>query len=471
MRDPQGNVLEASNDCVITDITTYTSKCSAVDYTHNPSIPSFGTVYVSVYLNTFDRVEEKYLCSTSTSGSRNVDYLFTALAVTSAVPTCDFNLVCYESISVSQGASLTARSLVDTANSDICNVNLNSVNIIDSNGFPAASFSTSCSYGLHEYSVSIYGQSCTTTVSISAPDIDVYCPSSWTIFPNYLVSKCSFGTPCDIDPYKYSPDISIDFEGCYDGYSVEIQYEYGMAEIGDIVSYDVTVTTDSGASDTATCYAEYFGIVPQSLYAFEIDSDDYAYLPEEPVYIFNDDEIYFDTIYRIEFYYDGINFGWSPFRDLEPGFNLYLIDPSDFLTDGSDNVYVSPDYVDFDDTYCPNTREKKRAQGDCQYCCYTSVDFCIPSDNSRSRDLETGKYKLVIAADNGNIIGSGSVGLPQPRLPNPPAKRSGSTTPLDNYVISLGNPFVTLTVNPFQNDITPGCAAFYCRDNNPDCFP
>ena len=170
-----------------------------------------------------------------------------------------------------------------------------------------------------------------------------------------------------------------------------------------MVYYNIDVTLPGGAISSATCANEFFGIIPQYLFPFDIDIDGYAIIPNVPDLIFNGEEIYYDTVYRLEFYYDIPNFVDPTKRGLEgSNFGLYLFNPAGFYISGQDDpVYDSPDFFQFNDL-CMNA--PTGSGSDCSNCCYSSVDFCLPSDPSNSVTFQQGsQYKLVLATPK-NLI-------------------------------------------------------------------
>ena len=120
---------------------------------------------------------------------------------------------------------------------------------------------------------------------------------------------------------------------------------------------------------------------------------------------------------------------------------LYLFNPAGFYISGQDGpVYESPDYFQFNDL-CINS--PSGIGPDCYNCCYSSVDFCVPSDSNPITFQDGTQYKLVLATPK-TLINPGP---------------SGNGIDLD-YVISLGNPFVTLMVNPSRDNLSLGCTGY-----------
>ena len=197
------------------------------------------------------------------------------------------------------------------------------------------------------------------------------------------------------------------------------------------------------------CTREFLGIAPQSLYPFVADEEGFPVIPDEPSLVYDGNYIYYDTIYRLNFYFDIGSDGMiqQQKRDLNIWgvFGLFLNDPTGSYFDQSSGSYTSPEYVYFNDNV------------DCSiplfggsYECETYVDFCIPSspenEDSQPGAVQSGEpFNLVIAT---------------PKLSQSGGTRDEGVT-LD-YIISLGNPFVSLSVNPDKDNLFTGCSdAFY----------
>ena len=304
-----------------------------------------------------------------------------------------------------------------------------------------ASVTVNCDYGTENTKISLYGDSCLSQAIITPPSYSLSCGSNGFIYPNSFISNCNFGFDCDIDPTYYTPEVGLT-GNCDSDYRLEVEASEAAALIGDFVTYDITAIFSNEAIATTSCTEEILGIVPQSLYSLEIDGDGYAVLPNDPVYLFDDSQLYFDTIYRLEFIYDLEDTPKSAKRAVED-IQLYVVQSQLGSLSSSNGNYANsiPEFVYFQEEYC-NADTSKRAVGDCVNCCTGYIDFCIPRSSGDPNNSEATfegnlPYSLVIAT----------------------SKTSTGESILDNYVVSIGNPLVILSLSN-GGDNTPECAAF-----------
>jgi len=194
----------------------------------------------------------------------------------------------------------------------------------------------------------------------------------------------------------------------------------------------------------------------KKLYNYDIDRESGTpYLPSDLDYVYNGDSIYYDTIYKLEFTvaldYSCDECGRKKRDTPDEPFQLYLFDPTSFYTDIQNLPIFSttPIFHLEDCDFEPNTFVQ----------CSPSVDFCIPSDSEIAQTfpgaVQIGQQvKLVIVTQNdvnNNIQSLNPAG----------GKRGLNQDFFDEYIVSLGNPSVFLSVNPDKrsSSLNPGCAA------------
>ena len=440
LRSPNGIKLAANDDCIGLPTGSY---CSSISYTHNDV--TFGSVYLSVYKKQLDKSTNKYICTSTSTSTRIIGYVYASLTNTAnGVTNCNFNLVCKTSASFYQGDTITFDDFVDWTKSDLCGITSSTSPVYFSYGdLPSvSSVSVNCDYGTEDTKITLYGVSCVSKAIITPPSYTLTCGSSGFIYPNSFLSNCQFGVGCNIGPSYYTPDVDISGT-CDSDYTLDVEPSTYVAMIGDFVTYDISAIFSNEAIATTSCTEEILGIVPQSLYSFEIDGDGNAVLPLDPDYLFDGTQLYFDTIYRLEFVYDLEDTPKSIAKRAVNDFQLYVVQNLMGTLSSSNGNYANsiPEFVFFEEENC-NANMRKRAVGDCTNCCTGYIDFCIPASSGDPDNVEANfesnlAYSLVIA--NG--------------------KTSTGNSILDNYVVSVGNPLVILSPANGGNN-TPECSAF-----------
>jgi len=452
VRSPSGEYLAGNDDDA--------STCSFVGYTH--ASLHFNSVHVSVYKKAIDQSTNNFICTSFTATQRAFDVLTSYLDDSpNSVDQCDFKLVCSNELTFEQIESyIDAYDFIDLEASDLCGIADANADIpftVDGDNNEILKFFTYCESGNYTFTVSLNGQSCSSLITILPQEPSLDCAYSY-VYPNYLVSKCNFGNPagCDVDPDYYFPDFEYDVP-CGSNFKLQASSEYPTASIGDIINYSLTIRTDDGGVATiSNCPVEFMGILPTSLYAFEYNSGGIAYIPDTPKLLYNDDRIYFNTVYRLEFTYDLYTGGTKRGLEGDYDFGIFLYSPLGFYSDETNNkVYISPQYNEFpsDPIYCTYWDNAPTGMpGSCDYCCYSYVDFCIPSN---SKTVQEGQYvKIVIAApkDQGSNNNNSSNN-----------KRDVDAPPFDDYVISLGNPHVVVAWDTTDSFSIQNCGAFEGR--------
>ena len=442
LRSPDGNALSANDNC------PPPNYCSSITYTHSDY--SFDKLYLSVYQKSFSQSRKVYLCNDSSAqNTRFFGYIYASLTtIGNGITNCDFNLVCKNKVTFDQGDKIAFDDFIDWKNSDLCGITSSDSIPFTYDNSQITSMIVDCEFGESSVEINIFGSSCSSESFINPPSYSLSCGSSSSVtYPNSFLSSCVFGRDCDIDPSYYIPDVDATGSCGYDGYEISVETNEVGAMVGDIVTFDITANFSNGAVASKSCVSEVLGIVPQSLFGFDIDTDGYAVLPSDPVYLNNDDSIYFDTIYRLNFLYD--------LEDIQNGFELYVVkDPLGSLLAENNFQNFIPKFQNVEEENC----DRKREVGDCLNCCTGYIDFCIPSSDKINNDGDNEgifqsnlHYNLIIANQKQN------------------SKKSSVNAILDDFVISLGNPLVILSDNPKHENLSPDCTAFQFLHEQPVC--